>query len=186
MGDSNILWKDKGISFYNMFVIYCTMAMLLITPLIPLAFGKFENVKYIILCFYFVNGIVFMFLSLNIYYENKRWLYFNENGIVIKWHPETGNTYEMFNWNKLKRINLFSSWNPKNYLRWKKIKNTLSYSLFFSSALYDNMLIIETRDDDIYFIGINDFEGFVKNIKNEVRKNPFLNQLPIMNYAARW
>lgn len=186
MSDSKILWKDTGISFYNMFVIYSTMALLLITPLIPLAFWKFEKVRNYIILFYLVNGIIFLFLALHLYYEKKRWLYFNQNGIVIKWKPETGDTYEMFGWHHLKRINLLSSWSPKSYLRWKRIKKDLSYSLFFASALYDNMLIIETKKENLFFVGINDFKGFMTLLNQTKNKNHYLKQIPVMNYGVKW
>ena len=44
-------------------------------------------------------------IEVHLVYESKRWLYFNQHGIVLRWKPETGEDYEMFGWHNLKRIN---------------------------------------------------------------------------------
>ena len=48
------------------------------------------------------------------------------------------------------------------------------------------MLILETNKDNIFFVGINDFEGFVK-VLNETKKiNHYLREIPVMNYGVKW
>ncbi|MBD3203358.1 hypothetical protein GF327_03630 [Candidatus Woesearchaeota archaeon] len=186
MGDNSILWKDKQMSLFNLFVIISTLFLLMLTPLIPLAFKSFEEVKLFIALFYVINGIIFLFIGLNLYYEYEKWLYFTENGIVLKWNPETGEEYLAFGWHQLKRINMLNSWSPKSYMRWKRIKNELSGNLFIASALYENMLILETKMDEIFFVGVNDSNGFFKNLKKAKNVNPYLSNLPVMNFGIKW
>ncbi|MFH0874679.1 MAG: hypothetical protein V1859_01990 [archaeon] len=186
MESQKVLWKDCGLSFINTFIITSTMFLLVLTPLIPLAFWRFNVVKYYITGFYTINLTLFLFLLMQLLNERNRWLYFNQNGIVIKWAPETGKHYEMFGWHNIKRINILSSWNPKSYMRWKRIKKDLSYTLFFASALYSNMLILETTKDQIYFVGVNDYENFLKILNGAKTQNTYLNNVPIMNYGVKW
>lgn len=181
---NSILWKDSSINAYNLFVIVSTMILLLLTPLIPLAFWRLETVKMYIILFYITNGSIFLFILSQLLYEKGRWLYFNQHGIVIRWQPETGPDYEMFGWHHLKRINILDSWSPKSYLRWKRIKNNMSYSLFFASALYNYMLILETKKDKIYFVGINDYDKFFRILSETKHRNQYLKDLPIMNLSA--
>ncbi len=186
MVQENILWKDGDISFYDSFILVATLTLLLLTPLIPLAFFKFSKISHIIVLIYAINGSIFYFIAIYLYYDKKKWLYFNQNGIVIRWHPETKGDHYVFGWHHIKRINVLSSWKPKNFMKWKKIKKTLSLGIFFTSAIYSNMLILELKDDRIFFIGVNDFEGMIKNLDIAKDRNEYLAEIPIMNYGKNW
>ena len=186
MNNNNIIWKDSSKSTYDLFVIISTLLLLLLTPLIPLAFWNFQRIKFLIFIIYIINISVFSYILIHLLYENNKWLYFNYHGIVIKWKPETGEDYEIFNWKQIKRINLLNSWNPKNYLRWKRIKKDLSHGLFFASGLYEKMLILETIDHEIFFVGINDANGFLDNLNSIKEENTYLNKIPLMNYGIKW
>ncbi|MBU0758009.1 MAG: hypothetical protein KKF44_08105 [Nanoarchaeota archaeon] len=175
-----ILWKDKKMSIANQAQTVLAMIAMIFLPLTTMLFGSFSEIKYFLLLFYSVTGANFLFLGTQMIYEEQKWLYFNQHGLVMRWVPETGKSHFMEPWEKIKRINVISSWAPKNFLKWRRVKNNLSPLLFFAGAFYEHVMIFETKTDKLYFIGVNDYEGFSKKIKEASALNPNLKNLPIL------